>query len=59
MVCSGFFNVLRLLLIFGKPFQLPSNEEKLSRENATTFIMEHITDLLPAEYHGVYAESEK
>ena len=44
---------------FGKPFQLPINEYKLSRENATTVIMEHITDLLPAEYHGVYAEIEK
>lgn len=54
-----FFKRPQITVNFGKPFQLPSNEEKLSRENATTFIMEHITDLLPAEYHGVYAESEK
>ena len=41
---------------FGKPFHLPSDNHKLSRAEATTFIMEHITDLLPVEYHGVYAE---
>lgn len=41
---------------FGKPFHLPSNNDKLSRADATTFIMGHITDLLPVEYHGVYAE---
>ena len=41
---------------FGKPFHLPSDDGKLSRAETTTFIMEHITDLLPAEYHGVYAE---
>jgi len=41
---------------FGKPFQLPSNDDKLSREDATKLIMSRITDLLPPEYHGVYAE---
>jgi 1-acyl-sn-glycerol-3-phosphate acyltransferase len=41
---------------FGRPFQLPSNDDKLSREDATNLIMSRITDLLPPEYHGVYAE---
>ena len=41
---------------FGKPFQLPSNDDKLSREDATKLIMSRITGLLPQEYHGVYAE---
>ncbi len=41
---------------FGKPFQLPSNDDKLSREDATKLIMSRITELLPLEYHGVYAE---
>ncbi|MDD5287974.1 MAG: lysophospholipid acyltransferase family protein [Dehalococcoidales bacterium] len=44
---------------FGQPFHLPSNNGKLSREEATQFIMERITDLLPVEYHGVYAEEGK
>ena len=41
---------------FGQPFQLPSNDDKLSREDATKLIMSRISDLLPPEYHGVYAE---
>ncbi len=41
---------------FGKPFLLPSNDDKLTREDATNLIMERITDLLPPEYHGVYAK---
>ncbi len=41
---------------FGQPFQLPSNDDKLSREDATKLIMSRITELLPPEYHGVYAE---
>jgi 1-acyl-sn-glycerol-3-phosphate acyltransferase len=46
----------RITVSFGKPFLLPSDEEKLAREEATKLIMEHITDLLPSKYHGVYAE---
>jgi 1-acyl-sn-glycerol-3-phosphate acyltransferase len=46
----------KITVSFGKPFRLPEHEEKLSRADATKLIMEHITDLLPAEYHGVYAE---
>jgi hypothetical protein len=41
---------------FGKAFQLPANDDKLSREDATKLIMSRITGLLPQEYHGVYAE---
>ena len=46
----------KIIVNFGRPFQLPSNDDKLSREGATGLIMSRITDLLPPEYHGVYAE---
>ena len=45
----------KITVNFGKSFHLPSNNDRLTRAEATTFIMEHITDLLPVEYHGVYA----
>lgn len=44
---------------FGKPFKLPEHEDKLARADATKLIMSRITELLPEEYHGVYAENEK
>jgi 1-acyl-sn-glycerol-3-phosphate acyltransferase len=46
----------KITVNFGKPFQLPSNEDKLERADATKLIMTRITDLLPQEYHGAYAE---
>ena len=46
----------KITVTFGQPFQLPSNDDKLSREDATKLIMARIADLLPPEYHGVYAE---
>ena len=45
----------------GKPFNLPHIEGKLTREQRSkliSIIMEHIAELLPEEYHGVYARGE-
>jgi 1-acyl-sn-glycerol-3-phosphate acyltransferase len=42
----------------GKPFNLSKSDGKLTREERNrllTNIMEHIAELLPAEYRGVYA----
>jgi 1-acyl-sn-glycerol-3-phosphate acyltransferase len=54
----GFWYFLRpqITVNFGKPFQLPVNNGKLTREEATQIIMKHIRDLLPPEYHGFYTE---
>jgi hypothetical protein len=54
-----YFKRPKITVNFGKPFQLPSNNGKLTREEATQIIMEHIADLLPPEYHGFYAKNEK
>jgi 1-acyl-sn-glycerol-3-phosphate acyltransferase len=45
----------------GKPFTLPPVDGKLTREKRrelTRIMMEHIADLLPPEYQGVYAGGE-
>jgi 1-acyl-sn-glycerol-3-phosphate acyltransferase len=45
----------------GKPFYLPETEGKLTKEKRNkllTIIMKHIADLLPTEYHGVYAREK-
>jgi 1-acyl-sn-glycerol-3-phosphate acyltransferase len=42
----------------GKPFDLPKTDGKLPREERReliTNIMEHVAELLPPEYRGVYA----
>lgn len=39
---------------FGKLFYLPNKDAKSDREADTRIIMEHIVELLPPEYHGVY-----
>ena len=44
---------------FGKPFHLPADKAKLNRGDATKYLMERITDLLPPEYHGVYAGKKR
>jgi 1-acyl-sn-glycerol-3-phosphate acyltransferase len=43
---------------FGKLFQLPPKNGKADREGDTQLIMEHIAELLPSEYHGVYAKED-
>jgi 1-acyl-sn-glycerol-3-phosphate acyltransferase len=45
----------------GKPFNLPQKDGKLTREERGRLlmsIMTHIAELLPPEYHGVYARRE-
>ncbi len=45
----------------GKPFTLPPVEGKLTKEKRqqlTRIMMEHVADLLPPEYRGVYARRE-
>jgi 1-acyl-sn-glycerol-3-phosphate acyltransferase len=43
---------------FGKLFQLPPKNGKADREADTRLIMEHIAELLPPEYHGVYTKED-
>jgi hypothetical protein len=54
-----YFKRPKITVNFGKPFQLPSNNGKLTGEEAIQIIMERITDLPPMEYHGFYAKNEK
>jgi 1-acyl-sn-glycerol-3-phosphate acyltransferase len=42
----------------GAPFHVPPETGKKAREAASQFIMERIAELLPAEYHGVYAKQD-
>jgi len=45
----------------GQPFHLPPVNGKLSKTELaelTNFIMEHIAELLPIEYRGIYADKE-
>lgn len=44
---------------FGKLFNIPTKDGKVDREANTRLIMERIAELLPPEYHGVYAEETK
>jgi 1-acyl-sn-glycerol-3-phosphate acyltransferase len=51
----------RITIRFGKPFHLPQSEGKRTKENlseTTKCIMEHIAELLPAEYQGIYAKHD-
>ncbi|MFC2033910.1 lysophospholipid acyltransferase family protein [Chloroflexota bacterium] len=52
----------RITVNIGTPFYLPSSNGKLTKSELpelTTLIMEHIADILPAEYQGVYAKQGK
>jgi 1-acyl-sn-glycerol-3-phosphate acyltransferase len=45
-------------IVVGKPFSIPSRTEdgqKIGRDEATNRLMTEIVNLLPPEYHGVYA----
>ncbi len=49
----------RIVIIFGKPFELPSIEGKLTRRQMnllTDMMMDRIANLLPLEQRGVYSE---
>ncbi len=48
----------RLTINIGKPFHLPPVDGKLTREKLveyTDLIMQHIAELLPPQYRGIYA----
>jgi 1-acyl-sn-glycerol-3-phosphate acyltransferase len=52
----------RVLIRFGKPFSLPPREQQKKRENmghSTRIIMEHIAEMLPEKYRGVYSKQGK
>lgn len=55
---SGIWSVLRrprLTVNIGRSFHLPPTNDKLDRTECTQYIMEHIAEVLPAEYRGIYA----
>ena len=52
----------RVTINIGKPFSLPPVEGKLTRERLveyTDLIMRRIAELLPPQYHGVYAGKKR
>jgi len=52
----------RLTINIGKPFSLPPVDGKLTREKLveyTDLIMQHIAELLPPQYRGIYAGKAK
>ena len=48
----------RVTVSFGPPFYLPATGGKPDRAQCTHDIMEHIAEVLPAQYRGVYADRE-
>ena len=58
----GWFRRPRLTINIGRPFSLPPVEGRLSREKLeeyTNLIMQRIAELLPPQYHGVYAGKKR
>ena len=53
---SWFLRRPRVTVNVGKTFQLPATTSKSSRKELTNYIMEHIAELLPPQYQGVYAK---
>jgi 1-acyl-sn-glycerol-3-phosphate acyltransferase len=53
---SWYFKRPKIEIRFGAPFHLFSKDGKVNREEDTTMIMQRIAELLPQEYHGVYAK---
>ncbi|OGO01026.1 MAG: hypothetical protein A2Y90_05460 [Chloroflexi bacterium RBG_13_52_12] len=57
----SFLHHPRITVTIGKPFDLPTNNGKTTREQRremTDYIMRKIADLLPPEYRGVYGGGE-
>jgi 1-acyl-sn-glycerol-3-phosphate acyltransferase len=49
----------RITVNIGRPFHLPPSDGRLTKgklSELTDYIMGHIAELLPPEYHGVYAK---
>ncbi len=56
---KSFFHRYSITIRFGEPFHLPLADGKVSREDlvdSTNSIMEHIAEILPAEYRGIYVK---
>jgi len=56
---SWYFKRPVIEIRFGKVFKLPPKNSKADRESDTRIIMEHIAELLPPEYHGVYTKKDE
>jgi 1-acyl-sn-glycerol-3-phosphate acyltransferase len=57
----AFWHHPKITVNIGKPFTLPPVNGKLTKEKRqelTRIMMEHVADLLPPEYRGVYARRE-
>lgn len=58
---SGIWSALRrprLTVNIGRPFHLPPAKGKVDRVECTQYIMEHIAEVLPARYRGIYADGK-
>jgi 1-acyl-sn-glycerol-3-phosphate acyltransferase len=58
---AGWFSRPKVTVTIGKPFNLPSTDGKLSKEEIyrlSDFIMVKIAELLPEKYRGVYGKEE-
>lgn len=44
----------RVKVNIGRPFHLPENAKELTKTELTIYIMEHIAELLPEQYRGLY-----
>ena len=44
----------RVTVNIGRPFRLPPNAKELTKTELTTYLMEHIAELLPEGYRGLY-----
>jgi 1-acyl-sn-glycerol-3-phosphate acyltransferase len=54
----AFWHHPQIKVTIGQPFTLPPVEGRLTKEKRqelTRIMMEHVADLLPPEYRGVYA----
>ena len=49
----------RVLINIGETFYLPTNAAKFPRTELITYMMEHVADLLPPDYRGVYDRKVK
>jgi 1-acyl-sn-glycerol-3-phosphate acyltransferase len=46
----------RVKVNIGRPFHLPENAKELTKTELTTYMMEHIAELLPEQYRGLYGK---
>lgn len=44
----------RVTVNIGRPFHLPENAKELTKTELTIYMMEHIAELLPERYRGLY-----